>query len=642
MIEPRDFLEALYVDLRDDERIELRAIEEGKCGKVIDRQFISLAPLVEKLSSLPGRQQRDGERSVAIYFGVAPRRGNVGTKHGVKRVTAIWGDFDSKESAAKLSEFPISPSAVVASGGAPWKRHAYWLLDEPDEDVLLAERVMIGIKNFLGGDHVWNRDHIMRLPGTLNCKNGEQHPCELIEFHPERRYSLSDFEDFIAQGEPIDQHATVGDIPNELPERFCKLLDAPENDQLIAAWNGTRKPKTDRSRSGFDLMMAALCIRHGLSDTETASVLLNYGHGRGKDGTLDYIQRTIGTARTGLEKQRTARTAHALIQRAADVERETVSWLWPGRIPLAKISLIDGDPDLGKTLVSNDLTARITRGDVMPDGSPGLGQPANVIIASAEDDEADTMRPRLEAAGADLGRVFFVTGVATAEGKQAPLSFPASIDALRGAIEETNAVLAILDPLLAFVGSATDAHKDDSIRRGMMSPLKALAEEARTAILGIRHLNKSQLGRAIHRGGGSVAIVAAVRSAMLIAPAPDDPDLRVLAVVKSNLARRAPSLTYRIVSLHDDPTVPRIHWEGELDVSADELLAAASEDKGAVDEAKDFLRDILDESPVMATKIYSAAKVQHISERTLKRAKKALGVKSRRAGNEGWYWSLSP
>jgi hypothetical protein len=263
-----------------------------------------------------------------------------------------------------------------------------------------------------------------------------------------------------------------------------------------------------------------------------------------------------------------------------------------------------------------------------------------VIFASAEDDLKDTLRPRFDAAGADLDRIHFLTAVTTPDGKTLPLAFPQSIPALRQAIEETDAVWALLDPLLAFVGAGTDAHRDPDIRRGMMTPLRALAEETRTAITGIRHLNKSQLGRAIHLGGGSVAIVAAVRSALLVAAHPDDPELRVLAVAKSNLARRSSSLVYRIVPWQDDPEIPRVRWEGELDATADELLQAQGEDKGAVSEAKDFLRSSLEAGPVKATKLFSEARAQKIADITLRRAKKAIGVLSDRMGAEGWYWSL--
>ena len=436
------------------------------------------------------------------------------------------------------------------------------------------------------------------------------------------------------------KHADVGDIPDELPEKFSKLLEAPEHKQLKAAWEGQRKPKRDQSRSGFDLMMAALSIRAGLTDTEAASVLLRYPFGKARERGPDYIDRTIGTARAGLDDQKRARIEVPVTLCASSVERERVSWLWPSRIPRGKLSLIDGDPELGKTLIAIDIAARISRGDVMPDGSRGLGEPANVLIATKEDDLGDTMRPRLDAAGADLKRVFFLTGVTTSEGKNLDLSFPQSIDSLHRAIIDTGAVWALLDPLFAFVGVGTDAHRDAEIRRGMMSPLRAIAEETKTAITGIRHLNKQQLGRAVHRGGGSIAIVAAVRSAMLAALHPDDPELRVLACVKSNLTRRAASLVYRIVALQDDPEVPRVQWEGEHDATADELLDAQSEDKGALAEAKEFLRETLKGGPVKATKLFSEARAQKIADITLRRAKKSLQIVSDRMGSEGWYWSL--
>jgi len=166
-----------------------------------------------------------------------------------------------------------------------------------------------------------------------------------------------------------------------------------------------------------------------------------------------------------------------------------------------------------------------------------------------------------------------MNGVATAEGKTFPVTFPDNAEPVRQAIEETGAVLLIIDPLFSFVSGATDSFKDDSIRRGALSPLKQIAEETEASIVLVRHLNKSQSTRAIYKGGGSIGITAAARSALLIAASPDDDELKVLAQTKSNSGRKADSLAYRIIQSHNDPSIPLIRWEGVTTATADELLA---------------------------------------------------------------------
>lgn len=94
-------------------------------------------------------------------------------------------------------------------------------------------------------------------------------------------------------------------------------------------------------------------------------------------------------------------TPNMLAVRLADVRREETSWLWPGYVPRGTLSLLDGNPGLGKSFIALDLAARVTRGWLMPPagGAKGNTEPANVLILNAEDDPARTLRPRLEALG---------------------------------------------------------------------------------------------------------------------------------------------------------------------------------------------------------------------------------------------------
>ncbi|MGH9323346.1 MAG: hypothetical protein ACRD3V_26120, partial [Vicinamibacteria bacterium] len=298
---PENFLRELFPALESEDRIEIRVIEERQGGKVLEnRWYPSTAALLDDVPALRDFQRENGHAPGAIYFGVAPRTGERRTKDGVRRVLAIWADLDTPESAAKLPSFPIPPSAIVASGGALHKRHVYWFLVEAEENVDLAERIMLGIAKWLGGDHVQDRGRILRLPGTLNLKNKKGAWCQVLELHLERRYSLSDFEAFETDVEPERKRVEIGDVPAELPDRWTLFLET--DDQLRAAWEGRRKPPGDHSRSGYDMMLVSLCVRAGLTDTEIAAVLRRYPHGRGAEGTRDYVERTIGRARAGVAK----------------------------------------------------------------------------------------------------------------------------------------------------------------------------------------------------------------------------------------------------------------------------------------------------------------------------------------------------
>ncbi len=261
----------------------------------------------------------------------------------------------------------------------------------------------------------------------------------------------------------------------------------------------------------------------------------------------------------------------------ADVVAERVRWLWFPRIPLGKLTLFDGDPDVGKSTVSIDIAARVSNGAAMPDlSASGLTAPAAVILVSAEDGAADTIRPRLDAAGADVGRVHLLTDVEYADEEGVihvrPWSMPVDFDVLEKLVMETEARLVIIDPMNAFLVNAVDSHRDQDVR-GALAPLARLAEETGPAVVLIRHLTKAGGANALYRGGGSIGIIGAARSAVLLAKDPTDPSdrRRVMARVKGNLAPEWPSLAYELVPA-EEHDCSRVRWLGVSDQSAARLL----------------------------------------------------------------------
>jgi hypothetical protein len=252
---------------------------------------------------------------------------------------------------------------------------------------------------------------------------------------------------------------------------------------------------------------------------------------------------------------------HLKTTRLAEVEPEHVSWLWPGRIPVGKITMLDGDPGNGKSTISLDIAARVSRGLPMPDGAASdLEGPGNVLLLGVEDGLGDTIRPRLDAAGADVNRITAVTSAVDLEGVDCPFTIPHDIDMLGSEIE-TNAIrLVIVDPLVSFLSEETNSYNDHHIRRAL-SPVAQLAERTGASFLIIRHLTKAQGGNALYRGGGSIGITAIARSAMVVGVDPENEDQRVLAMTKSNLSARVSSLAYRLESAANGSVA--IDWQGE-------------------------------------------------------------------------------
>jgi hypothetical protein len=319
------------------------------------------------------------------------------------------------------------------------------------------------------------------------------------------------------------------------------------------------------------------------------------------------------------------------------IESSLMDWLWPGWFALGKLALLDGDPGMGKSLVALDLCARLSAGQPFPDGSNGLG-PGCSIVLNGEDGGEDTIKPRLAALGADLDRVFVLrprceTG--------SPLFFPTGLDQLSSAVKKVSAKLVVIDPIMAFLDPSIASSSDQSIRRVLL-PLARLAGFHRCVILLIRHLNKTYRSCAMYRGGGSIGLIGACRSACLVTADPADAKRRVLAQIKNNLAPRQASVGYELVARVQG--LPVVSWLGPKPWTADELLARQLPIRVTPrDRARDFLSAFLKAGPRTSRDIWTAALAQRLTDGTLRRAKTELEICSRRvwaAGRRVSYWML--
>ncbi len=345
--------------------------------------------------------------------------------------------------------------------------------------------------------------------------------------------------------------------------------------------------------------------------------------------------------RAGREVKLVGRRTRARLVQLRDVRPEEVRWVWWGRVPLGKLTILDGDPGLGKSTIALDLAARISRGDPMPGESAGeLAGPAGAVLLTAEDGLADTVRPRLDAAGADTERIVALPMVADNRGERLPTI--ADVEAIEEAVENVDARLVVIDPLAAYLGDGVNAHRDHDVRSALAG-LAELADRLAFAVLLIRHLNKTPGGNPLYRGGGSIGLIAAARSGLLVAPDPGDETAyrRILASTKSNLSAPPQSVAFHLERVGE--TV-RVAWDGETAHRAAELLAAADPDeRSAREEARVFLREELATGRQLAEDLKRKASRMGIAERTLKRAKRDLGVNAEREGfsTDGmWYWRL--
>lgn len=257
----------------------------------------------------------------------------------------------------------------------------------------------------------------------------------------------------------------------------------------------------------------------------------------------------------------------------ADVMPEQVAWLWPGRIPAGKIVTLDGDPGLGKSALALTMAAIVSRGGVWPDGT-GCEHAGDVLIMTAEDGVADTIRPRLDGAHADLSRIHVIDHGFDERGEPTALSL-ADIKQIERHITETGAQLLVIDVLMAYLPG--DAYRDQDVRKAL-TPWAKLAERTGCAMLLLRHLRKGKGGDPVHSGAGSIGIVGAARAGFVVTRDPDRDDVRIFASVKSNLAACPKSLSYRLIDGQSGAVA--VEWLGEDRRNASELLVQSRTNLG--------------------------------------------------------------
>ena len=327
----------------------------------------------------------------------------------------------------------------------------------------------------------------------------------------------------------------------------------------------------------------------------------------------------------------------------ADLIPQPVAWLWRDWLALGKLHILAGAPGQGKTTIAVAMAATVTSGGRWPDGS--RCDRGHVLIWSGEDDPADTLLPRLIAAGADVSRVHFVAGTRT-DGELQPFDPACDMAQLAEQAKNLGGVrLIVVDPVVSAVTG--DSHKNTEVRRALQ-PLVDLASNMGAALLGISHFSKGGQGQdPASRVVGSIAFTAVARVVLVAAKVKGDDGQarRILARGKSNIGPDDGGFEYDITQVEALPGIhaSRIEWGAAVEGSARELLtdpAEETEDGNAQHSASAFLQEVLKDDLVPVKSIETEAKEAGLSWRTIRRASDSLGVLKKRGTENRWYWSL--
>ena len=267
-------------------------------------------------------------------------------------------------------------------------------------------------------------------------------------------------------------------------------------------------------------------------------------------------------------------------------------------------------------------------------------------MLSAEDAVGDTIRPRLEAAGADLNLVEVLEAIHDEKnGAKRSFNLKDDLDKLETAIADYgDVVLVTLDPITSYLGRGVDSHQTADVR-AVLEPLASFSERTGVAVLAVSHPPKAPQAKAINSITGSLAFVAAARVVLLVVADPDDDDRSLLLPVKNNLSGAAEGMGYRLVQrpITGGIIASHVHWDTEpVDISASEALRASHAGAATkLEEAKTFLREQLSGGPASPDAIITKGATVGLSEKTLRRAKRSVGIVAKKDGfSAGWTWEL--
>lgn len=627
------FLGAFFSD--EHEPIHLRAFAPKKAPKdearFTARQIVASRYALTINATLQAQLcQLNGTRG--LYFVV-----NAGgeTDEEITRFNAWFAEDDSRpidEQHRILDASPLQPSIRLETLQSV---HAYWLTDgvcHAEEWRDIQQRL---IAYFGCDEKIKNPSRVMRLPFFNHVRYDVSNDIlsykrvELVEFTPERRYTLDEMRlafpslcEMSPESNGSTSQAEIGEFStwNELNiEAARRIRLSPKARTDKRGW--TQAPGICHGSNAGKALYVSPDGAYGChKGCHTATILAVYG-------LPEHPSRTepdIGTTESKAEPP----TLKVVLM--SDIKTEEVSWLWYPYIALGKLTILEGDPGLGKSWLTCALASGVSCGRGLP--GAGIYEAGNVLMLSAEDGLADTLRPRLDTVGADVSRVF-----ALAE----PLTFDvAGLIKLEAAIVKYKPLLVLIDPLFAFTGGKVDIHRANECR-AISAPLAAIAERQGCAIVAVRHLGKSRGGgHALNAGIGSIDFTAAARSVLLVGADPDEPNKRAIVQIKNNLAPHGPAVGFK---LEDS----QFYWTGESTLTAGRILAATSEDeRSTLEEAAYFLRRTLQDGPLPTKEVKREARKAGISDATLRRAKDRLGIQAEHIGGrfgdgeQRWVWVL--
>lgn len=527
-----------------------------------------------------------------------PRR----VKGAVVKTNLLWADLDE----VNPREIALRPQ--VAWQSSPGRYACLWYLNKKiktskTEDI--NQRLSYAIGADKGG---WDLSQVLRLPGTHNLKYKKKPPVILL-WAKTSQYRIEKFKHLPEVSVDSADHKNVfKELEHRIPLTLRAILLKPT------------AVKGNRSDVLYKLIMGL--ISSEFTDTEIFNLVRPTPWNKFIDQANpdSNLSKDIIRARKKYIAQHGSDGYQSLARSVGQIDEERVKFLWPNYFPRNKLTLIEGDPGLGKSIFTCMLAYSVAYGIPMP-GQKKL-KAGKVIIFSAEDGAGDTIKPRLVDMGvpSDSDRILVIDC-------ETDIDLDENIDIFESEVRLHRPTLIIIDPLMGFVGGGIDIFKANESRQ-ILKRLSGLASRYKVTVAAIRHLTKGNRDKSIYRGQGSIDFAGAARSIILLGYDPEFANCRLIGHVKSNLSKPSPTVRYEIVEKKRKGKITLgFEWRGFTDISVHEIANTeplSSQFGTDIDKAKKILKDLC---PCVGKDIRSAMKKQNLEASAMKQARKELRVK---------------
>lgn len=529
----------------------------------------------------------------------------------------------------------IKPTIALES--SPGRYVGYWVTDK-----LASEELNRRLTYMLGTDvSGWDRTQVLRIPNTRNYKydnpprvktlwtNGPEYKIEDLEHRVPRMKTLSGSE--------------INDRAIEVYKAYEKKLSRWARRELLEG-----KPKPGK-RSEIIWKLQNACLEAGMSREEAFDVLWvsPWNKFRDRRDGADQLWRELDKSLSqhfegySVDGSKDNETWNPIAGSIADVEMENIDWLVPSMFARKEMTIVEGDPGLGKSYLMQMVSLLICDGKKIPAIEERYKPPqGRVVYFDTENTAGSVTKKRLVENGIVNQQNFF-------QGEEA---FGIDDEDRWGLVvdrlEELRPTMIVFDTINTYIGGADTYRSSDT--QQAMGYFKALAVRFDCCVVVLRHLTKGGKDKALYRGQGSIAFTGAARIVITVGQSPDDADTRVVACTKNNISQHFRSFTYRIDGLpdtleHRNRSV--LTWGEAVDWTSDDIVSVEKPQKNNDKEnAIEWLKSLLSENPRMnANNIYEMSEARSISRSTLNRAAKSIEVIKQVEGfgkNKISTWSL--